>query len=562
MVRLLGLFAISACPSLAVDDLKVAGGYLMMQRGSRSYSRDDPASVIGLQELQAVASHAATIPVNRIWVAFFSPTLFYKPGTNSFNETGMETGSSEADMGFAEVKTAIKTLQDNGVEVFLSLGGWNYNCFPAIYTRYSIGGYGTHTPNYWKIQEYGDGNIDNCNEANMWCYSCEPKSEDTTIDSFSIFPEPKNAATWTAATKYIESKAGGKSPEWHPDVAPGEMWTDSKTGTSLKVPGSSRFNDEGRDPYVDFVSLANDLGAAGVDLDYEEFWHADYFKSGTAKTGPWELDQTVYKYGAIAKDMVDAIDKIAPKMKFSTAAGAVGAWGGKWWGGNLKGVWLKAKQWFPDVMSRVEINVMTYDLSSNNDFHECPTPDVCALDKQVDFYMKTYRDGGFKANVGYEVGQPAYPPASHDKAHQLPLTPEMLTSIVEKTQSQQPGGFFWEMYKGDAGHSTATDVAQALCKKVLGDEPRCSGEIPPIGGPSPTPTPSPSPSPTPSGKYRCTSNQCVSSSSGGVALETCNSICGDGTYKCVASQCVAAEGGVSKDICSAVCGGSDLAFLL
>merc|ERR1712194_690778 len=116
---------------------------------------------------------------------------------------------------------------------------------------------------------------------------------------------------------------------------------------------------------------------------------------------------------------------------------------------------------------------------------------------------------------GYEVGQPAYPPASHDKAHQLPLTPEMLTSIVEKTQSQQPGGFFWEMYKGDAGHSTATDVAQALCKQVLGDAPRCSGEIPPIGGPSPTP----------SGKYRCTSNQCVSSSSGGVALETCNSIC-------------------------------------
>merc|ERR1711957_1044566 len=62
-----------------------------------------------------------------------------------------------------------------------------------------------------------------------------------------------------------------------------------------------------------------------------------------------------------------------------------------------------------DVMGRVEMNVMTYDLSSNNDFHECPTDSVCALEKQVEFYMKTYRDQGFSSNVGYEVGQPAYP---------------------------------------------------------------------------------------------------------------------------------------------------------
>jgi len=378
---------------------KVAGGYLMMQRGS-------DGGVIGLKELQAVAAHATTVPVNRIWVAFFSPTMVYKPGSNTFADTGMETGSSAADLGFAEVQTAIKTLQDNGVEVFLSMGGWNYNCFPALYTRYSIGGYGDHTPNYWKIEEYGQGNVDNCNEDNMWCWSCEPESEGTTLDSFSIFPEPKTAS-WQAATKYIEGKAGGKTPEWHSDMMPGQSWTDSKTGAELKVPGSSKPKDMNRDPYVDFVYLAKDLGAAGVDLDYEEFWHADYFKSGSSTAGPWELDQTVYKYSAIAKDLVDAIDVIAPEMKLSTAAGAVGAWDGKWWGGNLKGVWSKAKQWFPEVMSRVEINVMTYDLSSNNDFHECPSTGVCLLDQQVEFYMKTYRDAGFAANVGYEVGQPA-----------------------------------------------------------------------------------------------------------------------------------------------------------
>lgn len=536
----------------------------MMQRAGRSVDANGNM-IVGLQELQAVAAAAATVPVNRIWVSFFSPTLVYQPGSNTFADTGMDTGSTKSDLGFAEVREAIQTLQENGVEVFLSMGGWNYNCWPALYTRYSIGGYGTSTPNYWKIQQYGQGNIDNCDESNMWCWSCEPESEGTTLDSFSIFPEPKSAATWEAAKSYIESKAGSVKPEWHSDAAPGEMYTDKKTGNSLKVPGMSKFNDMGRDPYEDFVLMAKDLNVTGVDLDYEEFWHADFFKTCTqCKTGPWDLTQTVYKYSAIAKDLLDAIDAHAPNMQLSTAAGAVGAWSGKWWGGNLKGVWLNAKQMFPDVMNRVQINVMTYDLSSNNQFHECPTSGVCELDAQVDYYMKTYRDGGFQANVGYEVGQPAYPDPTHDKDHQLPLTQDKLTSILTKTQPQHPGGFFWEMYKGDAGEATATQVAQQICKAVLGDAPRCSGVIPPAGSappaptPSPTPTPpSPTPSPTPSGDlYMCVNDQCVTSDSG-VSQEVCSSICGEAPskYKCENNQCVASStGGADKDTCEALCG--------
>lgn len=449
----------------------------MMQRGGRSLRALDN-QVIGLQELQALAENAATIPVNRIWVAFFDPTLVYEAGSNTFADTGMQTGSSAADLGFAEVQKAIATLKDNGVEIFLSMGGWNYNCFPALYTRYSIGGYGTHTPNYWKIEQYGGGSVDGCTEDNMWCWSCEPQSEGTTLDSFSIFPEPKKSEGWEAAKKYVESKAD-VTPEWHSDIAPGESWTDSKIGTSLTVPGKSKFNDMGRDPYEDFVLLAKDLGASGVDIDYEEFWHADYFKTGTG-SGPFKLTQTVHKYVAIAKDMVDAVDKHAPNLKISTAAGAVGAWEGKWWGGNLKGIWLEAKQKFPEVMSRIEINVMTYDLSDNNEFHECPESNVCTLDQQVEFYMKTYRDAGYSANVGYEVGQPAYPDPTHDKSHQLPLDADVLGTILSKTQSQHPGGFFWEMYKSDEGHVPATEVAQKLCKQVLGDVARCSGTIPSI----------------------------------------------------------------------------------
>jgi len=105
----------------------------MMQRGNGKL-RGNESKVVGLQELQALAEHAATIPVNRLWVAFFDPTLVYQPGSNTFADTGMQTGSTEADLGFAEVKAAITTLQKNGVEIFLSMGGWNYNCFPALYT--------------------------------------------------------------------------------------------------------------------------------------------------------------------------------------------------------------------------------------------------------------------------------------------------------------------------------------------------------------------------------------------------------------------------------------------
>ena len=135
----------------------------------------------------------------------------------------------------------------------------------------------------------------------------------------------------------------------------------------------------------------------GVDLDYEEMWHADYYKTDAPAsaptdddaaaaaslfrlserptdpvgnyTGPWNLHQTVYKYSAIAKDISSNIAAIAPNLKFGTAAAAVGAWTGNWWGGNLKGLWAEANTKFPDLIKGMEINVMTYDLSKDETFH-------------------------------------------------------------------------------------------------------------------------------------------------------------------------------------------------
>ena len=217
---------------------------------------------------------------------------------------------------------------------------------------------------------------------------------------FNIFAEPSKSATWQAATKYVNDNAGSVTPVWHPDIVPGSTYTDPLSGIASIVPGSGAFSKQGTDPYTDVVQLASELGCAGVDLDYEEFWHADSFKtvdpSGTAANGPWMLHQTVFKYAAIAKDIMNAITKIDPTMKLSTAASAAGAWSGKWWGGNLKGLWLEVNTQFPAIVDFMTkganaggLNVMTYDLSDNPTFHECPTDSACSLSQQVDFYMKT-----------------------------------------------------------------------------------------------------------------------------------------------------------------------------
>lgn len=448
----------------------VSGGYILMERQGAD------GMPIGLAAMAKLAEGAAKIPINRIWVAFLSPDMVYKTGSNTLKNTGLHISNS-SDGGYAELKKSITALQAGGVEVFLSMGGWNYNCWPYMYTRYSVGGYGTATPNYWKVTEFCSGSLDKADESNMWCYTCEPPSAHTSLKSFVIFPEPKSDL-FSQAMSYVKSKAS--DAKFNQDIIPGKSYTDSKTGTSLTVPGNSAFSDQGRDPYEDLVLLAKDLGAAGVDLDYEEFWHADYFRTGS---GPWELKQTVYKYSAIAKDIELAIKKNYPSCKLSTASGAVGAWSGKWWGGNMKGIWLQVHQKMSEVTSFMSeganaggINVMTYDLSSNEKFHECPEAGKCALDVQVEFYMNTYKSASIKANVGFEVGAPAYPDAKHDPSHQLPLSSDLQDKILNSVGGT--GGFFWEIFKPAAGHATPTQVAQAICKKYLSGASRCSGSFP------------------------------------------------------------------------------------
>ncbi|KAG0368124.1 hypothetical protein BGZ54_002608 [Gamsiella multidivaricata] len=396
-----------------VEAAPVVAGYLLL----------NPTN--GPAKLKALADNADNIPINRIFLSFARPGMVYVPNSNTLEHVGLNYANT-ADFGFADLKAKITTLQSKGVEVFLSVGGWNYGCFPYLYTYYSVGGYGTTTPNYYKILENG-GSLGACTEANMWCYTCEPKSEGTVLADFDIFPEPSNSSTWQAAQHNYFAKVN-------------------------------------RDPYQDLVYLAKDLGLAGVDIDYEEMWHADYFRVGPS-TGPWTSHQTVYKYAAIMRDVQLNIQAIKPSLMLATAASAAGGLSSNWWGGNLKNIWYYLYKWYPEVYNFMAtgtngggVNVMTYDLSNNQQFHECPDDNTCSLSQQVNYYMKSYADNGMTAHVGYEIGIPAYPASDHDAAHQLPLTQTELSAILAVQGSK--GGFFWELYK-PAG--TTANVDGASC---------------------------------------------------------------------------------------------------
>ncbi|KAI9329171.1 hypothetical protein BDR26DRAFT_1011862 [Obelidium mucronatum] len=479
--------SVTALATPAVGD-KVAGGYLLL----------NPTT--GPAKLAALADNAATIPVNRIYLSFVAPTMVYVPGSNTLEYADIGY-SSTGDHGFAAVKAAVAKLQAGGVEVFLSMGGWNYNCYPYFYAKYSIAYFGTG-PNYWKITKYGGGSAAGCTAANMWCYVCEPESEGTTLNDFIVFPEPDSTPSWKAAQATILAGAKGEAVKWNPQIIGGAQYTDPIDGkTVTTVPGSNYWKTVNRDPYQDFVYLAKDLGLDGIDLDYEEMWHADTFRSGTGM-GPFKLDQTVYKYAAMTLDMINSIKAIYPVCKLSTAAGAAGAWSTNWWGGNLKGLWHYTNLWYPDVIKFMStganaggINVMTYDLSKNNNFFECPSGSTadCDLVGQVKFYMNTYAADNIPARVGYEIGQAAYPDPTNDPTNQIPLTQSALTGILSGVSSTSTiGGFFWELYKpknsaptgptGQPDNVDATTAAQQICAKILPGAARCSGVIPPIGG--------------------------------------------------------------------------------
>lgn len=209
---------------------------------------------------------------------------------------------------------------------------------------------------------------------------------------------------------------------------------------------------EAKESYAKVVHLAAQLGASGIDIDYEEFWHADmnafewkitpdtappstgieYISTNNlidaGKGGyiynsdgqligdqglPRVMPETVDKFAAIIRELKSSIERIAPDLKLSMAAPAAGAipnmsanwgtnaqtvstYGGAWWGGNLYGLIYNTALMYPqEIDALTSIGIMSYDLSET----DCDTSDggavegsfiPCDLAGQEKFYYGTF----------------------------------------------------------------------------------------------------------------------------------------------------------------------------
>jgi hypothetical protein len=218
------------------------------------------------------------------------------------------------------------------------------------------------------------------------------------------------------------------------------------------------------------IKLANDLSMDGIDLDAEEFWHADkyavmwngnpwstaiahdildnggptyenlvkYGTSGSTSSGPGLMPATVSKMAAIMHLLQDHSD--ATLLKFSSAAPPVGArpitgfvygdnnpdiyeYGGLWWLGNLKGLWYHLADKDRAIVDRFDsLGLMTYDLCGSGSKCEPYGGGPTDLAGQVNAYMTDYntwmKSSEFKsANLTVDQnGKVIFYPAKYDSS--------------------------------------------------------------------------------------------------------------------------------------------------
>lgn len=344
-----------------------------------------------------------------------------------------------------ELNTMIQTVRQQGKEVYISVGGWDYsnggdgNTYPNVdKTRGNDNDsqyYNSQTGSdngymyfqslllYPKSANYPIDQNGKCLKGaaigqtpsmdNFWCYVIEPKSNGSTAADFSSFPYPQNFPS-------ADLPQGVKA-----DTTP---------------------------YYQNLVAFAKKIGVDGIDLDYEEFPNADWYRQTYVVGGPvpssigepnhapggknpFVMPRTVEKFSYILKTLEDAIDAANQQggntLSLSMAAPAVGAipikgkWGTgeQWWGGNLKGLIYNTSQFNQNgingsqLLQKVNggIGVMTYDLSSSKIESPFSSQDWGPLKDQIGLYMNSYKTmlgpivGMQNLMFGIETQTPAYP---------------------------------------------------------------------------------------------------------------------------------------------------------
>lgn len=324
----------------------------------------------------------------------------------------------------------------------------------------------------------------------LFGYTCDPNNKKNEIDhakssaDFSILKNIITSFKESGVEVYVAVGGWNFSciPEYY-DATTGKINACGPEGEiydSFPNPNSpDRFDNKitaevAKSAYQNIVQLASDLGVTGIDLDYEEFWHADlnanswqltpddlqppsnnveYItttqliskgKGGLvyndtmqvnpgAEKIPRMMGKTEDKFAAIMESLYKSIDSINPNIKLSTAAPATGGipnmsanwgsngfntytYGGAWWGGNLYGLIYNTALRYPDLINRLSsIGIMSYDLSETDCGGDTNIP--CDLAGQVDFYYSSFFNwlkSGDTIRPGHAIvkGSPTYAGAS------------------------------------------------------------------------------------------------------------------------------------------------------
>lgn len=455
-------------------------------------------------------------PWDRFVIGFFRPDMDYSNYTSLSNTIPTLGGvsqfyASEKDTTtYQELQTLIHNINKipapnmATMEVYLSMGGWNFNCVPLFYTN-SFASVEVQTSNReWSEDKPHFGN------------KCEPKNAmGKTADkiNYTFFPDPAvDDDTSTDIFSEADASSGGGGSYWKEmitnDMYRGwsirltpngkkledqqwPLWTNNGTTGNLIPVQSHAIVGNDKFPgaeivYTNFVYMASAVGANGVDLDYEEFWHADSFHDTLPVNGlapPYNssshglLSRTKAKLVRISLMLKWAClqtqsgKSTRTTMGLSIPAPAVAVSPGPWYYGNLKGLFLDDIyfSWAEYISRATGLQIsdnlfnklydggvcpMIYDLGGSGNDCVGPNKTQCSLQLQLPYYKKQFDNAKISTYIPFEVGRPAYPQTgtiSTVNNKTLPPSKTDVSNILNNSDMNTHytlGAFYWELFKG------------------------------------------------------------------------------------------------------------------
>ena len=170
-------------------ETKVTSYLLLLEAGKETDPKDPTYRKMGtlynLHRFLESSKTNPTLPIDRLVIGFFRPDANYKiiqekksfivtedggnviPGgaLGIYDASAGPSAVNNGDGGYKELQAMIKELKTfkgptgKPLQVYLSMGGWNFNCHPQLY-----------------LNSFGEAGDATASAANEWNWKCEPKN--------------------------------------------------------------------------------------------------------------------------------------------------------------------------------------------------------------------------------------------------------------------------------------------------------------------------------------------------------------------------------------------------